>query len=1667
MLNRKMEQEISGSENWLDEATKWTYASERGDSVFAVYGVGDGTEATPLYASSGKTADVDYQAFIEAGKRFDYGTDRGTETLNRLFETLRRKQGQGDGGISAAERGEAADGHDRVSSVQREGNRRGSTGNGAQDSRNVKTSLELDSQGRKLAEAQQEFFRDSKVRDEDGKLVPVYHATYDEFTVFNREMLGAITDGNATDANFAATSHIGFWFNEKDLSKHKGLGTRAEKVYLNITEPFQVDSVEALAAQMEQFDGTPTEKGEAFTDWLRDEGYDGLVLHDEEFGGKSYVALEPEQIKRTDNQNPTNDPDIRFSQELDLDKLRRENERLKARVERLKGEMKETKEKTVRKTDVDKLARRIVKDYDSTLRADEISGELKEIGDSIVRGGEHMTYEALMDRIRPIADEIVQNASVLNDEMYQEYKGLRDYLRTTRMTLGAANRNDLSGYESYNEFRKKHMGKLRLVNDGTPVDVVYQELASMYPEFFKEDLLNPGDQLGRIADVLDSLAPVYENPYGFALEAASNEVANEILDSLLGEDVRQTAPTYADRQAKRLQETRARYQRELARVRQNRDEQIRKLKERQKTKDAAASERQKAAALRSKIIRHTSELSRRLLRPTDAKHIPEALRSTVASVLESVNLESERAPKRTEQLLKLKKAYQEIAGETVIDPALLGADGEAGLLDRVAAMGDKPISAMSSDELTTLWQTVRAVEASVQNANRTLTDGKFKATSEWAQRLRTDTATRRNKRGNRAAIDLEDPYTFFSHYGESGKAVYRMLRNAQDDARVKLDRIIEAVGDIADPKTVKNAQRTRHEFTLASGEKLTLTTGQIMGLYNLSQRQQAQDHLLKGGIVQPEIKRSGKQAKIERGTRLIALTEGDLASFFSELSAEEMNIARSLQNITATTLANWGNEASLKAYGYRKFTGADYWPIHSAGETLLSSTDRSSGNVRSIANIGLAKAVIPGASNAVDVYDVFDDFAQHTADMIDYAAWLLPMEDANRLFNYRYKDETGRTVGTVKGILDENGGKGAQQYWSKLMENIQNGIRSETDATSSLANKMVGNVKAAAVGANLRVIVQQPTAYVRAAAVLNPVNMAKGLVKGATKGNGWTKAKRYAPIARIKDAGSFDQSSLRSISSELYDSGTWRDKLSDKTGAPAGAADAVTWGKIWNACEWQVFRENRNLGPGSDAFYKKTAELFTDVIDQTQVVDGILQRSQVMRSGNAITKQATSFMGEPIKSLNVLLRSWDQFRYETNAKKKKAAAKTFVRAAAALTATDLVNAAVQSFIDAIRDDDKDKKYWERWIAAFTGIEGDEESMAELVKNILAGGNVADNMNPLGRIPYVSDVWSLLQGYSVDRMDMSAVSDFIDAATTFTKNIGGDGRYTQAYAAKQLLATASKAFGISLPNLTRDAWGIARTAVVETGDIWAQYQMEKAIYNISSESNKSRYMSILYQALETGDTELYLKIAAELIGDDGNGITGKSIESAMKSRYEKERKENPAYHLPAGMAELVRIVPTYQEDREDETYDVSNLSATAYQSYLEQRASGYEKATEDVVKSTYFKSLDEAAQAKVYGYIDKLTHSYALADASEGDYTITTNWIEDFDGAKAKGISTAQYALFHMAYVSAESDKTSDGKVIKGRAKSDKVEKWLKAQNLTQTQRQFLWETVYSEKTNPF
>lgn len=1391
--------------------------------------------------------------------------------------------------------------------------------------------------------------------------------------------------------------------------------------------------------------------------------------------------------------------------------IQRRNGKLQESRDYWQGQTRRTQRVTTDKKAVTAAAKQLIQNYGADIAVKDIQGDLQSLYDYIASGydgKDELTYTEARRRAEDIAETLVSNAVAVDSDMYDAYSDLRDYLRTTKIIYGKEYHGDIA---DYGDFRKRQFGRLNLGSEGhTNIDQVYQELSSRWPEFFSEqEQTHPTDQLLHIVEVLDGISEINEyNPFSRHMDQAVTGAANEIMETFF--DLPQTRKTFADRQALKLENAKAkgreqvqkvreqyatrlaelreqnrqRVQNAIAKEREARERQMGALKDRYAAKDAAGRERRAARELRAKITRHASALSQKLLRPSDQHHIPEAMRGSVAAMLESINQESQYTldengkrvkdgsgtpTKRTEAFRALKEQYAKIVAEgedMVIDPSLLGsdADGIKGGFDAVIAMKDTKLADMSVAQLQTVWQVVKAVEHSVNTAGKVLSKAKYARTADWAQALSIGTSSRRSKNSltrNHALIDLETPYTFFSHYGEAGKAVYRMLRDAQDQQQLMVDHVAEEVRKIVDPKTVKKLEATTHTFTTERGEKLTLSTAQVMELYELVKRKQAHDHLLKGGVVQPEIKTS----QIRRGTDSIRLTEGDLVNITGTLTPEQVKIADGLQGLTRGVLADYGNKASMEAYGYKKFTESDYWPIKSAKEGLHSNIEKGGNNTRSIKNIGMAKTTMPHASNALDLAGIFTTFANHASDMTDYASWLCTMEDINRLFNYQFRDEEGNPTGkTIKGLLDRVGGPGSQKYWHNLMEDIQNGINAPGDSPMwDIAGKTIGGFKGAAVGANIRVVIQQPTAFFRAAAVLDPQDMARGLARGVTRGSGWKKALQYSPIAMRKDAGGFDISSPYKMTETLFDNRTNVRKLNDALSAPAGAADAVTWGKLWNACEWATAREHQGLTKGSEAFYRQTAKLFAEVIDQTQVVDGVLQRSNIMRSSNAVVKQATSFMGEPIMSLNLLMRAYDQVRYEQNNQKRGKAIKTMGRAATALVVTNVVNALAQSLIDAMRDDDEDKKYWERFRAAFTGISGDEETPWGKAWNAITEGNVGSNMNPLGQIPFVKDALSIMQGYDVSRTEMEIVSDLIQAGQTAIQSADGQGKRTRAYALKGLLAAGAKMFGIPASNLTRDMWGLARSAAVETGNIPLQYEMEKAIYNISNTGNKNRYYAILYRALEQGDMDTYQHIRDDLM--NSMGVDGASIDSAMRSRYNKAVEKDPDYTLPQRARDLIGSRDKYAPAKEkEETFGADDLGSSAYRAYSDQRASDYRSMADDLTSSPIFQGMDDETRDKVLKAAYDLADKSALADHSDGQYEVSTKWMAQADDAEAQGIEPWEYVLFHTAYNEMEGTKDADGKTVKGEAKSDHVREWLEDfSGLTDEQRAFLWGTVYTSE----
>ena len=1451
------------------------------------------------------------------------------------------------------------------------------------DGENVKPKFSLkatDSTGRKLSEQQQEYFKDSKVRDAEGRLMPLYHQTSVEFTVFDTRHKGAGTGDNETPFGVFLKS------SSRDIGVN---GSRQMELYADIKNPLQVHDRSELVSQLAEMsseyaalknrsdvidkeynqkfekakkdfvdfitewrrqnptasrsalyevdefnkvfdaedslveewgkakDDLALQAKEAITSALRNNGYDGVIISEDSgsFGRTTdaYIALDARQVKNVDNLTPTSNPDIRYQLrstadiEQEVRDLKRErtvlasrNRALEQRVQELKGEMRISKEPSVVLRDVKKLGRETIRKYGSDVEYGDIQADMEALGKAVMK--RDVSMADLMPYARNAATVIVDNTTELT-EHGAELLEIKDYLKRQKILFNGE-------MDHYNEFRKRYMGTLKMnKSEGLPVDTMYEEMTEMFGEgYFPSDVYTEADKLQQIADVLDSMDSIYENPFDSYRDAAIQEIANDIIDGMISDQVRQKK-TFADRRDLEKQEAVGRVREMLTKEREKRRDMVKRMRREYSEKTQKGREKRYAAEMRAKIARHTGPLSEKLLRPTDKKHIPEELRVVVADLLRNINLESAYSydengrlrknaggdpTRRTQEAVKLKKAYEDIIAREanmVVDPDLLDSGG---LLDSLAALGGKRIADMNVTELETVWNAVRAIEATLTSYDRTLANQKYARTSEWADSLMMGSMSRK-RRNRKISLDMADPYTFFSAYGDGGMQVYRTLRNAQDREHVMLTELREAAKKFLDADVYKN-RFERHTFTTSRGVELTLTNEQIMNLYNLAKRgEQAMNHLMVGGIVQPEIKRDGKLKAIPRGTENILLELEDVRAITSVLTPEQIKVADGLQKLASTKLAEWGNEASMAVYGYRKFMETHYWPIKTAKEATASSVEKGPDIAREIKNMGSAKALTPNASNALDIGGVYDVFAQNASDMIKYATLLAPMEDINRLYNYRYRDSMCNLTGkNVRQVLSGVYGDAAQSYWRNLMRDVQNGMVKNASATTRAVERIVGNTKGAAVGANLRVVIQQPTAYFRAAVVLDPENMAKGLGNGVTKGNGWDKARKWAPIAGIKDTSGFDQGSRYTIAREVYGTdGSFMEWLSDKSMSLAGKADAVTWGKIWNACEWQVAADT-NLEVGSDAYYQQVAEVFTDVIDQTQVVDGIMQRTQIMRDSDALTRQATSFMGEPLKSLNILMRSYDAWVYETNPQKRSKALKQLKRAVGALLVTDVVNALAQSIVDGLRDDDKDKKYWERVLEAFTGITGEEKDFGETVKNITLQGNVKGNITLVGRIPYAKDIISILQGYTVDRMDAGAVDDIVRATKSMISSANGQGKKTAAYNVKQFLTVVSKIFGVSVANLGRDTWAIARSIASETGNVRLMFEMEKAIYRMDkSAGNRKTWCELLYRAQKERDTETARLIYREMLA---HGYEEADVRQGVEAIMKQEQGVNSVKEL---------------------------------------------------------------------------------------------------------------------------------------------------------------------------
>ena len=1153
--------------------------------------------------------------------------------------------------------------------------------------------------------------------------------------------------------------------------------------------------------------------------------------------------------------------------------FKKKNRDLKKNRDYWKGQTKTTKEVTTDRKAVEKAAAELLKSYSSEADVSDIQDRLQNLYDSIARGDEGVSYEEAWKRAEAIAESVIDKA-VAKESLGESYQELLSYLKDTKIRVEEGTKSDIPDYSA---FQRQQKGRLSLNSqDGASIDQVYLELAERWPEFFDEtEYTNPSDQLLQIADVADQLRQVEEyNPFeGDGMDQVVAGAANEILERFF--DLPQTKKTFADRQEAKLnaakaqgkqqvQKVREEYKERLDKLRQanrqrvadaidkeraKRDQKIQTLKEKYAARDAAGREKREIREYKSKIRKTALDLSRRLLNPTDSRHIPESLRGPVAAFLSSVDFSGKKQDTKAAAVWQdLRNRWEAVAkgqNQDTFSGEYLTIDPE--LVPRLDELLEKDVPSrlenLSREEAEELWKVTAAIKAAVMAANRSVIEGKKVTAAEAGRNLVLELSQQKqrylgqNNKSNRVSdffqYDMTDSTRFGEMFGPTMESLIGNLREGHNVMVRRWNEAVEYTSELFKNKEVwkwGNGYADPKAFKLESGESVLLTPAQVMSLYLLDKREQGRRHLYGGGITPTEIQ--GKHKRYGQGIRTF-LTEGDAAHIIGSLTAEQRQVADGIGYFLSHQAAEWGNEASMERFGYRKFTEENYFPIKT-DPNYVRGSDSKENRPGTIAGLGMTKELNKAANNPILLEDVFDVFSRHVTEMAAYDAFMNRLEDFQAVWNRQ--EIRSRSV---KEALKAVGGEGANSYIRNLLVDI-NGRAS---VERSLSEVLLSRYKSGVIGGNLRVALQQPTAYTRALEVMKGKYLLKGL---AGKVDAETM-KEYAPIARWKDWGYYETGNGKQVKDLILGRHKPGDRFSEGMMALPGFMDSLTWGRLWKACEYEI-ADTTDLKPKTDEFYRAVGKRFTEVIDKTQVVDSVFHRSQIMRSKNFGNQLATAFMAEPTKSYNAVMGAVRSLQNAKGPERKKAAVKLVRRAVSAYIVTNVVNALVVSLMDAARDDDRDKDFFEKYRIALLG---DYDPNGTIWDNIRAGlsANLVENLNPMALIPYLKDAMNLLEGYEIKRMDMQGVSELVSSVKKWEKL--GDGRYTVAY----LLKDTAESLGDSTDSLASNL-ATAEASLRKTAETLR-----------TAESQLAQARDDLQHALDTGDIDEVRRI----IGDNPAAI----------------------------------------------------------------------------------------------------------------------------------------------------------------------------------------------------
>lgn len=1072
-----------------------------------------------------------------------------------------------------------------------------------------------------------------------------------------------------------------------------------------------------------------------------------------------------------------------------------------AKISKLKASMKRSAMDKPEQAKSKKLINKLINDTGSKLPAEDATRIYKEVWSAVHQATPNAS--AAYSAAARLSNALLNSNENNIKENLQTKKQVIDLLSVGKIYISP----ELAKKLNYQELKARYGHALRFTTDinsehTMPAELVYDffqnKLGEKYPELFASDAADAEEAVKNLCNAVDMVETSAETDG--LINGEYKNVASDITELILDNAISMKPEmTYADKQQEKLKaavkearnkiKERETIKRQKA-EKKHEEEIAEKDKAIEELESAIKEERESVSELKRDLRKERSELNRKskainsikwysnklsnkLLKPTNTQFMPEEFRKSIAKVLSEMDFSTDRGDafyethgynKTYENFMELKNEYRKVLEEKNDGDSTFSFVEDEDFMNQIdsvlEALKASRLVDMDADTIESVRDVIRGLDSIVNKHNDMLKYDQYKTISETGNAVINELSKKAEKNryaGGASAVSKFifsrniNPADRFAVLGGTLNKLFKEITIGFDNhamnvkgAQNEFQRIQEAVGEDAF-NTIWEDSKVE-SFKLESGKTLNLTHGQMVTLFLLSERKQALEHILTGGIQTAEVKpkKLGKNTVLRKSSmQREKITRSDIINIVKSLSPEEIKCAKMIQHYLNTTVSDWGNEVSMKVQGYNKFTEENYFPIKIARETVDANVEEAA--VTKIINPGFAKKTKPSAKNAVVLDNVLSVASNHISAMSAHQALSMPLQDLENVWNYRGYGEDGVIKGSVREAIERAYGREANEYIEKFLKDVNGNIaKSEMPITT----KIIGTAKRAAIAANGRVAMQQPMSIVRAFAVINP----NYIFRSKYSRDAVKEMQQHSGVAVWKDLGYYSTDVGPSLTNAMINK---ENKLEKVTLDMYGFLDNMTWGKIWGACKLKV-EETMNIHEGDEGYWQAVNEQFREVVYRTQVFDSVLSRSELMRQKDVGSSVLTAFLSEPTKTLSLFITNTQiakQMYDEGNVSEaRKLVAKQFGWFISSAAAMAVMKSVYDAMIRHIADDDKkDKNFVERFFDALLGE-----------NKLHTDGNLFGELNPIAMLPVGKDIQSALQGYTPSRLDMSLFVKISDA-----------------------------------------------------------------------------------------------------------------------------------------------------------------------------------------------------------------------------------------------------------------------------------------------------------------